>query len=230
MSLEAQKVTVLEEIGHFCVQLLTVHLVNMHQQCVVVVGIFCALLIFEPIGAQMFCEKVEFNQSMYSKFRSCTNKLLPIMVVKDYASHREIPAYRPTSRFFLSTYTEGDSCVELTTRFSLNSNSRIESAIYLKSMLRSFVEITVYDMDKYGQPVYSWRNETANRWIIVQGEIRLSIPNAQVSTLKNFSCEKKISVLLNICRLRYARMWLHKALKVPRVCLPSTIFIYWIWR
>lgn len=131
-------------------------------------------------NAQNYCAKVDFNRAAFSEFRQCYGKSLPVFVTKDYQTHREIRPYRPASRYYLGTNIDSYSCIESSFKFSMNAMTRIEAAVYLKSVLNAFIEIVVYDADR-NMPVYSWRNETANgNWFLIHGEIRSTIPNAQV--------------------------------------------------
>lgn len=132
-------------------------------------------------SAQNSCAKIDFNQSTYPAFRECRGKFLPVFIVKEYAYFHDIKPYRPSSRYFLSTNIDGYSCIESTFKFNLNINSRIEAAVYLNSFANAFVEIVVYNMDQNNVPVYSWRNASSNGWFLVHGDIRSSIPNAQVT-------------------------------------------------
>lgn len=137
-------------------------------------------LVCDISQAQNFCAKIDFNRPTYSEFHECHGRYIPKFVIKPYWEQHEIHPYRSTSQYFLGTDFYPDSCIESVQNFSMNANTRIEAAIYLKSFSNAFIEIIVLDAENNSQ-VHNWRNGTANgNWFVIHGEVQKNIPHAQV--------------------------------------------------
>lgn len=131
-------------------------------------------------AAQNVCAKIDFNRTISQDFVECHGKYQPIFVIKDYATHRELKPYRPTSRYFLSNNFDMYSCGETRMHFSLNAESSIEASIFFKSIGNAFFEIIVYDSIKNVR-VTSVRSDGTAGWFILRDHIRSNIQNARVS-------------------------------------------------
>lgn len=136
------------------------------------------LLLYCLASGQNFCGKFDFNQTYLTGFNVCYGKSM--FMIKDYFTQPQIRPYRPTSRYFLGTNSDSYYCMASINRFSINANSHIEAAIYLKSNWNSFVEITLLDADR-NMPVHVWQIPVNGNWYLLQEEIRTPINNAIVS-------------------------------------------------
>lgn len=132
-----------------------------------------------------FCSKIDFNQANYRDFQQCSGQNFPIFVVKPYSPASDVPKYRPNSIYYLSTGYYGYSCVESVKRFSMNRNTRIEAAIFLKTTTYASIEVAIYN-DQHRR-VYSWINETwagrPSSWLILRGTVFETVSNAMVSDI-----------------------------------------------
>lgn len=130
-----------------------------------------------------YCEKIDFNRTIFTDFHQCTAQYLPQFVVKSYSSTSAIKPFRPHSLYFLSTDFVGYSCVESTRTFFMNSNTRIMSAVLLKAAEYVNIEISVYNTE-LNRKVYSWINGTSagqsSSWFIMHGLVSEPIPRAVV--------------------------------------------------
>lgn len=133
------------------------------------------------------CSKIDFNRADYRDFRQCSGQNLPIFVVKTYATTpvTDVYKYRPNSLYYLSTSFYGYSCVESVNRFTMNRNTRIEAAVFLKTITYANIEIAIYN--EQHRRVYTWINETSqgrpSTWFIMQGVVSETITNAMVSVI-----------------------------------------------
>lgn len=148
---------------------------------VIILAVFLMTKFCDVTLAQINCAQIDFNRTTYPEFRECKGKFYPIFVIKDYASHsNEVKPYRNTSRYYLSNNFNEFSCVESAMFFVIDNYTKIEAAIYLKSIESSFVEIVVYDADR-NERIDSLRTDGTNGWQILQKNIRFNIHNARVS-------------------------------------------------
>lgn len=131
--------------------------------------------------AQINCAQIDFNRTTYPEFRECKGKFYPNFVINDYALHsNEVKPYRNTSRYYLSNNFNEFSCSESVKLFVIDNYTRIEAAVYLKSIESSFLEIVVYDADR-NERIDALRTDGTNGWQILQKNIRFNIHNARVS-------------------------------------------------
>ena len=143
------------------------------------IALYITTLCYVATG-QSFCGKFDFNQSYLMGFSACYGKYPSVFVPKDYLSNPEIRPYRPTSRYFLGSIPNTYSCMESNNYFSMNANTRIEAAIYLKSDWNSFLRIIVMDVNQ-NRPIHTFQIEPKfGNWFLFQEEIRTIIPNAKV--------------------------------------------------
>lgn len=129
---------------------------------------------------QPYCSKIDFNRPVVNGFRECAGKFLPEFFVKRYVDSPWLQPYRPTSQYYLSNKVEGYSCAESVTKFHLNANSEIDSAIYLDfEFAGAFIEVLVIDADTK-KTINQWKNETAGGWFMLRKKIGVTVRNAQV--------------------------------------------------
>ncbi|XP_055326744.1 uncharacterized protein LOC129580396 [Sitodiplosis mosellana] len=130
--------------------------------------------------AQQLCTKIDFDRTVLPEFRECTDQRLPALYITDYASHREVPPYRPASPYYLSNSYFGLSCIESVIVLAFDKYTSIEAAIYLKSLGSAFVEINVYDATHINSLVKSFRSDGTQNWSILRGSVDRNISNARV--------------------------------------------------
>lgn len=128
---------------------------------------------------QKFCAKVDFNRTSFTEFGACHEKHFEILYIKDYASNKDLKPNRPTARYFLSNRYSAYSCVETNLKLSLNQNSTYETAVFLKSDGKSFLEIVVYDGDRH-EPIDSFWTGGSNGWQIIKRNLKKVTLNARV--------------------------------------------------
>lgn len=144
------------------------------------------ILLFSSISfaAALFCEKIDFNRSYYTEIQACSKEYLPTFLLKPYSTTPDIKPYRPRSVYFLSTNFVGYSCAETTKKYSMNSNTRIDVAVFLRSTEYANIEIAIYNAD-LNRRIHSWVNGTATgqpgNWFTLHGIVTETIPNALVS-------------------------------------------------
>lgn len=141
------------------------------------------LFVYKTASESPLCSKIDFNRYEYRDFRQCSGQNIPIFVVKQYATTSDVYKYRPNSIYYLSTDFYNFSCIESVKRFSMDRNTRIEVAVYLKTTTYANIEIAIYN-DRHRR-IYSWINETTagrpSSWFVMQGVVYETIPNAMVS-------------------------------------------------
>lgn len=144
------------------------------------ISFVCLPLFVSISNGEKFCTKIDFNRTTIPEFRECFGKPGKGFILKSYQDTPEIPPYRPTSRYFFAPASDTESCVESTFNLTMNAMTRIEAAIYVKSISNAFVEIIVFDADRNEQK-FEWKTLISNgNWTLIKGVILSEIPNARV--------------------------------------------------
>lgn len=135
------------------------------------------------IGAQnRRCRKVDFNRptSVVDEFDECAGA--SVLKINSYAA-TTIEPFRPTSDFHLSATDQGVSCLQSTSIFTLDDNSEIRTAIFLRwETVGAWVQVQIFDLDGEVIDVVA-QSEESNRWMAFYGKVNRSIENAQVNWL-----------------------------------------------
>lgn len=148
---------------------------------ILVVVQFCDLSV-----GQHYCTKFDFNRPRYPELSQCRRNLNPEFMSMEYSLHNDIKPYRPTSRYFLSNGFTEFSCDETNITLTINPNTVIEAAIFLKTVDKSFVEILIYDADQ-NRLVETLRRTGTLGWTIFRGSIKSNILRARVRKCYTFS-------------------------------------------
>lgn len=132
---------------------------------------------------EAFCKTIDFNgpsSQTLREFTSCEDLNLPVLATKSY-ENSTISPYRESSTFYLSSQTEGMSCLQLSKVLTLDTNSRISSAIFLNSLWPgAWVEIYVYDKFTGDHQVVLSVESNSNDWRSLIGNVNRKFDNAQV--------------------------------------------------
>lgn len=149
-----------------------------------VIFVAILLIVCDPILAQNFCAKYDFNRTVNIEFSLCSGKNTDGFVNQNYASHPELHPYRASSRYFLTnSYVNVFLCIQSNTIFRFNHNTTIDAIIFLKSVGDSFIRIDVYDADRKDFMVESFRSDGTNGWQNLHGIIQHDIQHARVNSL-----------------------------------------------
>lgn len=155
-----------------------------HPICYHLITFVTFFMVFcDRSSAQIHCAQIDFNRTYISEFKECTGKYHPVFIIKEYAQHHDLKPYRPTSHYFLSNNFESFSCAETSMHFTIDANTTIEAAVFLKTIGNSFVEIVIYDADR-NERIDSLRSDGTNGWLNLQSKMFHNVRNAQVVTFK----------------------------------------------
>lgn len=169
------------------------------------IGILLISLISSiSLTAALFCEKIDFNRSYYTEIQACSKEYLPTFLLKPYSTSPDIKPYRPRSVYYLSTNFVGYSCAETTKKYSMDTNTRIDVAVFLKSTEYANIEVAIYNADM-NRRVHSWINGTAGQpgsWFTLHGIVTETIPNALVSFSQEGHLTRLLSFSANILNIR----------------------------
>lgn len=129
------------------------------------------------------CRLIDFNniESML-EIEACSTGLE--FTIKSYAAEPVDP-FRIDSENFLSNRQSGYTCFSTIESFTLDENTEIYSAIYLRSIIvddNSFVEIQVFDLDESSViPVMSVG--VTNKWDEYNYKLDGPVENAKVNRI-----------------------------------------------
>ncbi|KAG4070031.1 hypothetical protein HA402_013691 [Bradysia odoriphaga] len=162
---------------------------------------------YHPPEAQeeTFCRTIDFNQPSLSlalsDFDSCEDEQLPPLTIKSY-ENSTISPYRESATFYLSSRTEGMSCLQMSKVLTLDTNSRISSAIYLNTLWPgAWVEIYVYDKVTHDRQVVLSVESSSNEWRSLVGSVNRKFDNAQIFIETNAQIHNSLAIeFLNITR------------------------------
>ncbi len=140
------------------------------------------------VPEKTFCKTIDFDQPLSSQtlsdFANCEDLHLPALTIKSY-KNSTISPYRESATFHLSSQTEGMSCLQLSKVLTLDTNSRISSAIYLNNLWPgAWVEVFVYDKVTRDRQVVLLVESSSNEWRSLVGSVNRKFDNAQVRQKK----------------------------------------------
>lgn len=144
------------------------------------IGLF---YILHSIQSVKICSKIDFNRASVVDFRECYQQFLPMLQIKKYANETNVRPFRPESKYFLTPFIEGYSCLESVSEFALNENSIIQAAIHLSYVdAGAFVRLIVVDLNENKEAIF-WEYNKSKKWFMIEEKITMKIPRAMVRTI-----------------------------------------------
>lgn len=133
------------------------------------------------------CRQIDFNdEASLLEFEPCED--LSVFGIKSYADVTFAP-FRSNAENHLSNIQEGFSCFRTKQIFNLDSNTQIDSIIYLNSNtedFESFVEIQAFDTEE-GDVYTVGKVLVSPQWNVFHEVFSRNIYNAKVNDVGHFS-------------------------------------------
>lgn len=150
----------------------------------------------------IFCTKQDFAFSLNSEFKEA-NPFSDKFQTTAYALYPQIKPLRPGSYHFFGTASNSNAKLAMAVsihNFTVNENTRIETAFILQSKIGAKLSISINDMDKI-QPSESWTFTTDDRsvngrWTLLDRTINSTIRNAQVYHSLGYKGLRSDSIIL----------------------------------
>lgn len=132
----------------------------------------------QPVPGASPCVKFDFDRP--------SSQFGPLFIVKSYNTVTNPPPYRPNYHNFLTNKSPGYSLAQVTTAFTLNQTSTIETLIYFQPFDGAYFDLAVRDV-KTNNVTTILHITTFTSWQIFVKHIEKVIPDGRVNKFIYFN-------------------------------------------